>query len=78
MEKLELIVSLDKVPSWDEIKLLVKQMKNNKASKMDGITAEILKCGGAKMIDLLEQVIHDIWGSETPQDWRDLILVSLH
>ena len=30
------------------------------------------------MIDLLEQVIHDACKSEAPEDWRDVILVSLH
>ena len=50
----------------------------NKAPGMDGITEEILKCGGDKMINLLEPVIHDVWESETPQDWRDVMLVSLH
>ena len=34
---------------------------------MDDVTADILKCGGDEMIDLLEQVIHDVWESEAPQ-----------
>ena len=45
---------------------------------MDGITAEILKNGGEKMIDLLEQVIQRVWESEVPRNWRDAILVSLY
>ena len=53
-------------------------MNNNKAPGMDGITAEILKNGGEKMIDLLEQVIQSVLESEVPQDWRDAILVSLY
>ena len=77
IEQRKPIVSLDEVPSWDETNISVKQMNKNKAPGMDGITAEILKCGGDKMIDLLEQIIHDVWGSETPLDWRDAILVSL-
>ena len=47
-------------------------------SGMDGITAEILKNGGEKIIDLLEQVIQSVWESKVPQDWRDAILVSLY
>ena len=43
-------------------------MNNNKAPGMDGITAEIIKNGGEKMIDLLEQVIQSIRESEVPQD----------
>ena len=68
------IMALDEVPSRDEIKASVSQMNNNKAPGMDGITAEILKNGSEKMIDLLEQVIQSIWESEVSQDWRDAIL----
>ena len=71
-------MDLDEVPSRSEIKASVSQMNNNKAQGMDGITAEILKNGGEKMIDLLEQVIQSVWESEVPQDWRDAILVSLY
>ena len=42
------------------------------------IKAEILKNGGEKMMELLEQVIQSVWDSEVPQDWRDAILVSLY
>ena len=71
-------MALDEVPSRGEIKAYVSQMNNNKAPGMDGITAEILKNGGEKMIDLPEQVIQSLWESEVPQDWRDVILVSLY
>ena len=71
-------MALDEVPSRGEIKASVSQMNNNKAPGMDGITAEILKNGGEKMNNLLEQVIQSVWESEVPQDWRDAILVSLY
>ena len=72
------IKDLDKVPSRGEIKASVSQMNNNKVQGMDGITAEILKNGGEKIIDLLEQVIQSVWESKVPQDWRDAILLSLY
>ena len=68
----------DEVPSRGEIKAFLSQMNNKKAPGMDGITTEILKNGSEKMIDLLEQVIQSVWESEVPQDWRDVILVSLY
>ena len=71
-------MALDEVPSRSKIKASVSQMNNNKAPGMDGITAEILKNGGEKMIDLLEQVVQSVWESEVPQDWRYAILVSLY
>ena len=72
------IMALDEVPSRGEIKASVSQMNNNKVPGMDGITAEILKNGAEKMIDLLEQVIQSVWEHEVLQDWRDVILVSLY
>ena len=71
-------MALDEVPSRGEIKTSVSQMNNNKAPGIDGITAEIIRNGGEKMIDLLKQVIQRVWESEVPQDWRDAILVSLY
>ena len=70
----ELIMALDEVPSRGELKASVSKM-NNKGSGRDGITAEILKNGGEKMIDFLEQVIQSVWESE---DWRYAILVPLY
>ena len=72
------IMALDEVPSRGEIKASVSQMNNNKTPGMDGIKTEILKNGGEKMIDLLEQVIQSVQESEVPQDWRDAIPVSLY
>ena len=60
------IMALDEVPSRGEIKASVSQMNKNKAPGMNDITAEILKNGGEKMIDLLEQVIQSVWESEVP------------
>ena len=51
------IMVLDEVPSGGKIKASVSQMNYNKVPGMDGITAEILKNGGEKMVDHLEQVI---------------------
>ena len=55
-------MALDGVLSRGEIKASVSQMNHNKAPGRDGITAEILKNGGEKMIDLLEQGIQSVWG----------------
>ena len=77
IEQRESIVSLGKVPFWDERNISAKQM-NNKALGVDGISANILKFGGDRKIGLLEQVINDMLESEAPQEWRDTIILSLH
>ena len=59
MKQGESIISLDELPSWDEIKISAKQISNNKALRMNGITSDVLKCSENKSIDLLKQVIHD-------------------
>ena len=73
IEQQEPIVSLEEVPSWDEINISVKQMNNNKALGMNSITAEILKWGGDEMINHLVPVIYNVLESEAPQYWRDVI-----
>ena len=52
-------------------------MNDGKAPGIDGISAEILKCGGKRMFEMTCVVIHDIWETEAPQDWKDGILLSL-
>ena len=66
----ETLLSLDDVPSREEIHvdISVKRLNNHKAPGMDGITAEILKCGSEKTIGLLHVVILDVLETEAPQD----------
>ena len=45
---------------------------------MEGFTSELLKCGGERMIDLLNTVISHHWiNDSSPSDWVDAILISL-
>ena len=40
----------------EEIKVCVRNLKNNKTGGSDGIVGELLKYGGSGMIDLLQQL----------------------
>ena len=52
---------LDVKPNLEEVAKAVKQMNSGKAPGLDGISAELLKLGGQKMIELLLEVYVSIW-----------------
>ena len=72
------IMALDEVPSRGEIKASVSQMNNN--NKAPGIwhNSRDSKEWRWEKDWSPEQVIQSVWESEVPQDWRDVILVSLY
>ena len=48
-------------PLRSEIVVAVKKLNNGKAPGHDGIPAELYKCGGDSMIDVIHQMCLDIW-----------------
>ena len=75
----QVIQELDIPPSLKEVEIAVKVMNIRKASGKDGIVAEMLQQGGENICRLLLTVFQHVWRkSEAPQDWRDVILVSLY
>lgn len=68
---------LDILPTKKEVYTSIEQLNNGKAPGMDGISAEILKCGGERMKEMVLEVIHDVWETIAPQDWKDAIMVSI-
>ena len=66
-------------PTRKEVASAAKLLNNDKAPGIDGLTAEILKCGGKRMDELLHKLILHYWRKQSvPQDWIDAILISLH
>ena len=54
-----------------EIRMALKQLKNNKAPGEDGITAELLKAGGTPVLKTLQRLFNAvILGGKTPQSWQ--------
>jgi hypothetical protein len=59
------------VPTFEEIKMSLNAMKNNKARGADNMPAELLKYGGYEVVRLIHKLIMDICEEEyVPKEWR--------
>ena len=66
-------------PTEEEIAKAINQLKNNKATGADEITAELLKLGGGVMVQWLTQLSQLVWlREEVPVDWRTQLTIPLH
>ena len=71
--------SLSSVPTEEEVAAAVRTLKNGKAPGGDEITAELLKLGGAAVVQSLTHLATLVWESETvPADWLKQLTVPLH
>jgi hypothetical protein len=71
-------VNID-LPSREEVKGVLKYLKNNKAAGADSIAAELLKNGGPIRVDALHEVIQQTWTSKTlPRSWTDGVFCPVY
>jgi hypothetical protein len=49
------------VPTFEEIKISLKALRNNKAPGADIMPAELVKCGVDEVVRLIHKLIMDIW-----------------
>jgi exonuclease III len=69
---------LSDVPSIQEVEKAIHQLKNNKATGLDGVPAELFKVGGPALTDHTHGLIVKIWNTETiPTDLRDTSIVTI-
>jgi hypothetical protein len=66
------------VPTFEEIKISPKALRNNKAPGADNMPAGLLKYGGDEVVRLMHKLIMDIWEKEyVPKEWwRSIICPS--
>ena len=65
--------------SEEEIQKAITQLRVGKASGADGISAELLKLGGAEIIRWLTSLFNSIWSSDSiPSDWLNHLIVPLY
>ncbi|XP_035731235.1 uncharacterized protein LOC118445651 [Vespa mandarinia] len=66
-------------PNAEEIKETINNLKNNKASGEDSITAELLKWSQSKIIEELQLIFEDILRTERfPEEWKVALIHPLH
>ena len=58
-------------PSIEETRKAMSRLKNNKALRTDGIAAELVKNGGARLENDIHQIVTEVRDSELmPCDWN--------
>jgi len=66
-------------PNIQEIWELIKELRNNKAPGGDNICVELVKYGGDKLIQLIYELITDVWRQEVmPKEWTMTIICPIH
>jgi hypothetical protein len=70
---------LNKTPTRDEIKDMIKQLPSDKSAGPDGITNRILQAGGEQAIDMIYLYMLIIWETETyPGAWASALMQPIY
>ena len=65
--------------SRNEVKVAISRMKNGKATGMDGIPVEVMKCLGEDGIDMLWDLMKGVYEEEKiPTEWRDSVIIPIY
>lgn len=66
-------------PNLEEIKNIIKILKNNKTPGEDNINAELIKISTPKIISNIHGIIKDSWENGTiPQEWKTAIICPIY
>jgi len=78
IERLPNMPELDNAPTLEELLGAIKVISSGKAPGSDGIPAEVLKCGGDQLHNVLHQLLCKCWEEgAVPQEMRDSIITTL-
>jgi len=60
----------------EDVKKAMRNLKNNKAARTDGIHLELTKYGGDKLLNRIYELVRQIWEEERiPEEWKETIIV---
>ena len=77
--QLPIIPDLEQSPTFHEIYVAMKGLKNNKAAGPDGLPAEVFKHGGYHLLHRRHRFITSAWSSGcVPQQWKDATIVTVY
>ena len=72
-------MTLEAVPTLEEVKIAISSLKNNKSAGPDNIPAEIFKYGGPTLHSQLHQLLEKIWThEEAPNDLINGIMTTIY
>ena len=64
---------------FDEVKSTIEEVNTGKASGLDGIPVELLRCRGDNIAAAVYTFIIGVWHDDpVPQDWVDAIMLPLY
>jgi len=72
-------ISLDEIPTMDEIARAIASLKDGKAPGGDRILAEVWKHGGDNLFSRLQQLITNAWEvGSIPQAWKNARIETIY
>lgn len=68
----------DSPQTLDEVFDAMQDLKNNKRSGEDQLTAEMIKAGENISVSMLHNLLKEIWKSkQVPQDWKNSVVIPI-
>ena len=63
----------------EDVKKAMRNLKNNKAARTDGIHLELIKYGGDKLLNRIYELVRQIWEEERIfEEWKETIIVPVY
>ena len=67
------------MPTLDEVRKCVRNLKNGKSPGTDGLPAELFKYGGDALNLRLHELLWHVWEyGEVPSEWKGLLIVTIY
>lgn len=65
-------------PTFEEVRISIQSLKNNKSPGSDGLAAELFKAGGDNLVGCMHQIMVRIWKEECmPDEWNKSIICPI-